>query len=159
MPVVTEDRVHHHERLVPSKSLNKTADDLDLTRRAHIPRVDRVEIDAEFFPLINDFGHLFGEIQKREVRVLRVIGKNCGWQRTHVKAHGRENRNDGHQRRPADSGQIVNRRNAAKVGLETHVEDFLLASVVFEVPKDTTSQDVKHLHSAIFKNNRGCASC
>ena len=159
MSVVTQDRIDHHERIGRAEALDKAANDLDLSGRTHIARVDRIKSDAELFPLINDARHLFGEIEEGKVRVLRVIGENRGGQRTHVKAHGRENRNDGHQRCPADSGQVVNRRDAANIGLETHVEDFLLASVVFEVPKDSTSQDVKHLHSAIFENNRGCASC
>ena len=79
--VVTQDRIDHHERIGRAEALDKAANDLDLSGRTHIARVDRIKRDAELFPLINDARHLFGEIEEGKVRVLRVIGENRGGQR------------------------------------------------------------------------------
>ena len=115
-PVVPEDRIDHDERLLAAEFLDEVRDDADLPRRAEVARVNGAEFEREAPPLGDDLREFVRQIEKAEVRILRVVRENRRRQGTDFEAHGGENRNDGRKRHAPEARKVVNGRHAANEG-------------------------------------------
>lgn len=95
--VVAQYRIDNNQSVRLTEVVDKVGNYANLPGRAQISGIDGVEPHPQPFPFGNDFRHFIRQVEKREIGILRMVGKNCRRQGAYLKAHGRKNGNDNRQ--------------------------------------------------------------
>lgn len=109
--VVTHDRVHHRQGVFAAEMVQESGHDLDLAHRAQKAGINAVEGQVQPLPVIDVFLHGVGQVHKAVmVEPAGVVGQDGGGQGADLHPHAGQGGNDGGERRPAEAGQVVDRR-------------------------------------------------
>ena len=98
--------------------------DLHLPGRAEKAAVYGVKAQPQFFPVTEKIRHMVGQIGKAKIgKAAGARGQHGRGQRADLDAQGGKNGDNHHERRAAESGQVMNGGNTGST--EIHADMFL----------------------------------